>query len=216
MCVKKIYCLSGIGADERAFKKMALETFCNPVYLKWEQPKKEETISEYASRLIPQIIDQHPIIVGISFGGMVGIEIAKQIPVKKVILISSAKTGKDIKKFTRFLGFLGILNGNMAKYALTPNRITFRLFGVKSNSERTTIKPIIEETNHDFFNWAYRQIGTWKNNDYPTNIVLINGTKDKIMPFRKKSTDYPIIGGGHLMIVNRADEIADILKKEID
>lgn len=55
-------------------------------------------------------------------------------------------------------------------------------------------------------------IVNWKNHEKP-NGVIIHGTNDKMLPL-KQEAQYKIDGGGHFMIVNRADEISAILEKE--
>lgn len=88
---KKIYLISGLGADERMFQRLNFYNF-EPVYLQWISPKKNESISDYAARLKSQITEEKPIIIGLSLGGMMAVEISKQIKTEKVVLISSIKT----------------------------------------------------------------------------------------------------------------------------
>src|SRR5437764_11227763 len=90
-----VYLISAMGGDERVFQQLDL-SFCNPVFINWIEPLKTENITQYAGRLKEQIKDPEPIIGGLSFGGMVAVEIAKQLPAKKIILISSSKSKKEI------------------------------------------------------------------------------------------------------------------------
>ncbi len=46
-------------------------------------------MAAYAKRMAAQINEPNPVLMGLSFGGIMCIEIAKQIAVDKVILISS-------------------------------------------------------------------------------------------------------------------------------
>ncbi len=80
--MQNVYFISGLGADKRAFQFLNLR-FCNPVFVEWIKPEHEESISDYAARLKDQIRDDHPVIVGLSFGGMIAVEYAKKFPVKK-------------------------------------------------------------------------------------------------------------------------------------
>ena len=65
-----------------------------------------ETLAQYAQRIVQRITAPRPMLVGLSFGGMVAVEIAKILPVEKVILISSAKTRDELPPSYRFLGKL--------------------------------------------------------------------------------------------------------------
>src|SRR6185312_11284822 len=88
--MKHIYVISGFGADERVFSK--LDFGDNDVhFIQWQVPEKDETLASYAERLAKEIVYPNPILIGLSFGGMMAIEIAKLIPIEKVILISSIR-----------------------------------------------------------------------------------------------------------------------------
>src|SRR5687768_12603951 len=93
--MQKVYFISGLGADERAFSFLDLG-FCEPVFIPWVRPLEGETVPAYAVRLKERIPEDFPIIVGLSFGGMVAVEIGKAFPCKKIVLLSSAKTQKEI------------------------------------------------------------------------------------------------------------------------
>jgi hypothetical protein len=45
--MKKVYFISGLGADKRAFSFLDL-SFCEPVFIDWIQPLKNELLPEYA------------------------------------------------------------------------------------------------------------------------------------------------------------------------
>ena len=102
---KPIYLISGLGADERVFQNLDFGRL-KPTFIKWIEPIKNETNEEYALRLSEQFDTNKPIILGVSFGGMIAIEIAKQIDYQQVILISSAKTKAEIPIIYRILGRL--------------------------------------------------------------------------------------------------------------
>jgi pimeloyl-ACP methyl ester carboxylesterase len=103
--MKKIYLFPGLGADERVFVNLDLSGF-EPVFIQWIQPLKNETIEAYALRLTEQIPDENPSLIGVSFGGMIAVEVAKHIPAEKVILISSAKNGNEIPGYYPLAGKL--------------------------------------------------------------------------------------------------------------
>ncbi|MBI5858459.1 MAG: hypothetical protein HZB42_12515 [Sphingobacteriales bacterium] len=95
--MKNVYFISGLGADKRAFSLLDL-SFCNPVFIEWIKPLKNESLRQYAIRLKEQITDPEPVIVGVSFGGMLATEIAKTGSTRKTIIISSNKTKMEFPK----------------------------------------------------------------------------------------------------------------------
>jgi pimeloyl-ACP methyl ester carboxylesterase len=119
---QQIYCISGLGADERVFSKLKLPEV-QFLYLKWLIPLKAERIEAYAKRMCGQMSlpggDQVPagplILMGVSFGGMMAIEMAKHISVAKVILISSVKSRRELPAGIKLAAALGL-------YRLIPSR----------------------------------------------------------------------------------------------
>lgn len=87
----KIYAISGLGADERAFQ--FLEFPYEVVHVKWITPEGDESMSSYAKRLCAQVDTSEPFaLVGLSFGGMLATEMCKFIKPVHTILLSSAET----------------------------------------------------------------------------------------------------------------------------
>jgi hypothetical protein len=59
------------------------------------------------------------------------------------------------------------------------------------------------------------EVVNWKNDWIPPNLVHIHGTKDHIFPIRYVKADYMIKDAGHLLPMNNAKEVNEILKKII-
>lgn len=210
----KIYLISGLGADERVFQKLDLSEF-EPVFIEWIIPLVNETIEQYATRLRTQITTLRPTLLGLSFGGMMAIEIAKQIETEKIILIASAKTKNEIPFYFRAAGKLGIdkfLPTNILKSA---NFSTNWFFGASSEFEKQLLKQIIIDTDPVFLRWAIEKIALWENQIELKNIFHIHGTNDKVLPYRFVRCDEKIEGGGHLMTLDRAAEITEIIRGQL-
>ena len=93
---KHLYIFSGLGADEKAFQKLNLDAY-QLTHIRWIKPGVNEPIEEYAKRLLEQVITPNPVLMGLSFGGLMAIEVSKHIDTDKIILISSVKTKKEIR-----------------------------------------------------------------------------------------------------------------------
>lgn len=208
--MKELFLFSGLGADKRVYEYLDLSAY-RVNHVDWIDPLPNESIEEYAGRLSGKIGKNNPILVGVSFGGMVAIEIAKHIPVEKIILISSAKSRKDIPAprfdFMRKLQLHRFIPTRLVK---NPNRIVFWFFGVEKKWEKDLLRAIMRDTNIAFFRWAIDRIVNWPNETVLANAIHIHGTNDRLIPFT--TADYKIEGGGHLMIINRAQEIDQIIK----
>jgi pimeloyl-ACP methyl ester carboxylesterase len=210
---KKIYLISGLGADARIFKFLDLGD-CEPVHINWIEPRQNETIKDYALRLRVQIETEKPLILGVSFGGMIATEIAKQIDYEQVILISSAKTKNEIPILYRLLGQINLHRFIPIKLFKQANFVTYWFFGMKTKAEKKLLKSILTDTNSSFLKWAINSILKWDNEYQITRLIQIHGSEDKILPKQNIiKVDYEIDKGGHLMIYNRANEINQILRR---
>lgn len=209
--MKNIYLFSGLGADKRAFQALDFSGF-NPVFIDWIAANKDETIEDYCTRLIDQINSEKPILVGLSFGGMVAIEVAKQIKTEKVILIASAKTKAEIPLYYRLLGKLRLHQLIPTKILMTPTFITYWFFGVKTVGEKQLLKGILNDTDPKFLKWAIDKILHWQNQTIHDDVFHIHGTADKILPIRYVNPNKVIKDGGHLLTLNRTTELNKTLR----
>lgn len=209
-----LYLLSGLGADQRVFQKLDFSGY-SVHFIQWIPPLENETIEHYASRLLDQIPTPKPILIGLSFGGMMAVEIAKQIENEKVILIASAKTKNEIPFYFRWAGTLRlhkILPTRLLKHS---NFISNWFFGASETADKELLKAILHDTDAIFLKWAIDKVARWRNTIIPKNIVHLHGTNDKILPYRFVECDLTVKDGGHFMTLNKADELTSILRKLI-
>ena len=90
--MSRVFLIAGLGADTRVYNNIDLNAH-EVVCIDWIEPAKTETLITYTQKLINQYhISPNSIVIGNSLGGMIAVEIAKIIPLQKVILISSIKT----------------------------------------------------------------------------------------------------------------------------
>lgn len=212
---KDLYVLSGLGADESVFHKIDFAGY-TPTYIEWEIPGTKETIEHYAQRLAEQINTPRPILIGLSFGGMLAVEIAKIKAPAKVILIASAKTKDEIPPYYRALGKTKL-------HRLVPYRLLKRpgtwanwFFGAMSRSEKKLLKQVLYKTNTQFLKWAVDQILNWRNTTKVEPMYHIHGTADKLLPLRFVDCNFAVEDGGHLMVLGKAEAINDLLRKILD
>lgn len=210
--MKNVYLLSGLGADKRVFDFLDLSHY-HIHFLDWIEPEDNESFEAYARRLSRDLEGKCPILLGISFGGMMAIEIGKLMRTEKIIIISSARTRKSIP--SNFIARTLKLHKRLpARLFLKPNEILYWLFGARKKREKVLLRSILQDMNETFFRWAIDRIMNWDNEVILDNIVHIHGSNDRIIPFT--SADFKIEGGGHLMVVSRASEINTLLSEIID
>jgi len=210
---KAIYIFSGLGADERAFQFINFFEH-KPVFINWIAPLRNESIESYAARISSKITAPNPVLIGLSFGGIMAVEVAKIIKPEKIILISSVQSKDEIPFIYKLAGALRLHKMMPATIMRKVNFITCWLFGIKSNAEKKILAAILKDTDPIFLSWAIDKILSWKNGSRTENIFKIHGTKDRLFP-SYKNADGIVSGGGHLMVLNKAEEISLILSKVV-
>lgn len=100
-----IYLISGLGADWRMFRFLKLPEHLQRRHVEWMAPQCiNEPLPDYVQRLRQKISEPHPILIGLSYGGLAAIELAKILQPSKTIIISSLATSLDLPGYYRALG----------------------------------------------------------------------------------------------------------------
>jgi pimeloyl-ACP methyl ester carboxylesterase len=208
---REIYFISGLGADERVFQNLELVGF-QPIHIQWESPHRGETLEHYASRLLEQVTSKHPILVGLSFGGLVAVEMAKQSQPAQVVLLSSASTAEEIPIYFRLLRWLPVhLVLPFKRLLWAMYWFLFWLFGLGAQAERNLLRQILLDTDARFMTWAMHRVVTWRNRQVPEGLVKVHGGRDRIFPVHNLDPDILLEDGGHFMVMNRAERLSAIL-----
>ncbi len=211
---KELYIFSGLGADKRVFQRLDFSDF-STTYIKWIAPQEKDTIEQYATRILDQITTTKPTLIGLSFGGLMAVEVAKQIDTEKVILIASAKTKNEIPFYYRFAGQLGLHKLLPVGLLKNSSFITNWFFGASSNDDKQLLKQILIDTDPGFLKWAIDKVARWTNKTQTKNIFHIHGTSDRILPLSFVKCNSTVNNGGHLMTLNKADELSTILRQQL-
>lgn len=207
----KAYFISGLGADSRVFRNIHLPSHYQAIYLDWIPPQKNESLPSYASRLSEKINEgEEFILIGLSFGGMLAVEIAKKLNPVQTILISSIPSSQHLPGYFRFASALR-LHKIVPVSLLRSAALAKRLFTTETNEDKKMLRQMIRNCDARFIRWAMHAILNWKSEEVPANIVHVHGTKDEILPKRYTKPTHTIAGAGHMLVLNRANEVNKIL-----
>ncbi|HYM93193.1 MAG TPA: hypothetical protein VET23_03585, partial [Chitinophagaceae bacterium] len=131
-------------------------------------------MESYALRLRKKIPETNPIVIGISFGGMLVTEMAKSDKNIKAIIISSNKTKKEFPKFLRLGRYFPLykwLPSNLFRKMI----LVFKsILGAKGNDPKRLLKQVLIHTNIKFVKWAIGSILDWQNKNVPENLIHIH------------------------------------------
>jgi esterase/lipase len=213
-----IYCISGLGADERLFRNLKLEN-AEIKYIHWIKPDHQDNVSTYAEKLIPQIDLTHPFaLLGVSLGGILAVELSLKINPEKVFVISSLKSSKEFPIYIRFFRWTNIGYLITAKLLKSTKPIIQLLFGQMNASDKNLIYKMIDDADNDFTPWAAKAIIKWQSKDAEIpfeKIVQIVGDKDLILKTIDIKNCHVIKDGTHLMILNKTHLINTIVDQNL-
>jgi pimeloyl-ACP methyl ester carboxylesterase len=211
----KVYFISGLAADKRVFKHIQLPHGFEAVYLDWISPEKDETLEAYALRLAAKINREEPFaLVGLSFGGMLATEIAKQYHPAATILISSVPVSAQLPGYYRIAGKLG-LHKILPVSLIKSSAATKRLFSREPVEDKKLLWQIIHDSDTGLIRWSMEAILNWQNETIPQPVWHIHGTNDEILPVRYTHPTHTIPKEGHMLIMTRPDVVNEILAKAL-
>lgn len=215
MANEKVYFISGLGINRNAFVRLDLKGI-EPVYLDWLEPEVQESLHQYAGRMARAIPEKEvPVLVGLSFGGIMAIEISKLRPVKQIVLISSAKHSNEKGRLLHMLRWLPLYRLISPDLYLKTVRLWGPVFGIHTQQSRKGFLSMLSQSSAHYLQWATRQVVGWNNTTVPENLIHIHGDKDPIFPISRIRAAQVISGGDHGMIFTRAKEISAILENAL-
>ncbi len=208
----KAYFISGLGADKKVFQNIKLPAAYEPVYLEWIAHRKNETLNDYAVRFAEPINEQQFILIGLSFGGMIASEIARIKNPVKTIIISSLASADELPWYFKQAGKIGLhkaLPVTFIKAATLLNRV----MGAGTPQDKAVVYHFVKNAKPSFIRWSLNAIINWDQHERLPGIIHLHGDKDHLLPRRFSRPDFIIKNGGHLMVLNKADEVNSVLRK---
>ena len=176
-----IYLISGLGADWRMFQFLKLPGHLQKHYVEWIAPKDiDEPLPDYVERLKQQITSPNPILIGLSFGGVVAIELAKVLQPHKIIIISSLATRFALPWYYRILGKTQLHRWVPLKVLQRGLSVAPWFFGAHTRPERKLLREVILDIDEQFLRWSLGQLLDWPQEDTLPGLVQIHGTADRL------------------------------------
>ena len=210
--MNRLFFISGLGANERAFSNIN-NLDVESTVVKWMKNEPEETLEEYAHKVIDKYsITRDDGVAGLSFGGLLAQEIAYILKMDKVILISSFRDKGDLKPILKF-GLKHRLDKWIPPFNIPIlNSVIINYLNSETASSKPLLDEMLNQTDYDLMKWSLTQIFLSSRERYE-GIELINilGTNDRIIGQWSNRTTHVIKDGSHFMVYEKADEIIDII-----
>ena len=199
-----VYFMPGLAASSSIFERITLpiDVF-EIILLEWEIPEAHESLSEYAERISKKVSHINPVLIGVSFGGILVQEMAKFLDVKKLIIISSVKTNLEfptafkVAKTTKAYKLLptNLISNieNLAKFS----------FGDKVKQRLELYKKFLSVRDKKYLDWAIEKIILWDRTETDKNVTHIHGDADEVFPIKNIEKCIVVKGGTHIMILSK-------------
>lgn len=211
-----VYLMPGLAASKSIFENIELpENEFEIHLLEWFLPKDNESLSDYALRMTKEIQHENPVLIGVSFGGILVQEMAKHIDAQKVIIISSVKSNQEFPKRMK------IAKATKA-YKLVPTTLLSNVevlakfsFGETITKRLHLYEKYLQMRDKKYLDWAIESVILWSRTEPDKNVIHIHGDNDEVFPSQYISNCITVKGGTHIMIINKYKWLNENLPKII-
>jgi len=210
---KQLYLIPGTAANSKIFEQIKLPSKQFEFhFLEWMMPEsKNETIEHYAARMCKNIKHKNPVLLGVSFGGIIAQEISKIINCEKIILISSVKNKRELPIKFRFIRATKFHHLFLVKSNNTLNRFISLIFKKNTQKRRDLYEEYLTFRDPLYINWAIKQTLEWKQKAALPNTIHLHGDKDIVFPIKYIKDCIRIDKGSHIMILTKSKKINTVL-----
>ena len=199
-----VYLMPGLAASTAIFERIVLPENVFEIHLlEWEIPFDKETLADYAKRIAKKIKQPNPVLIGVSFGGILVQEMAKFIKVRKVIIISSVKSNLEFPRRLK-------IAKTTKAYKLIPMTLILNIetlakfsFGEKVNQRLKLYERFLSVRDIGYLNWAVEQVILWDRTVADNSVLHIHGDMDDVFPIKNIDNCTVVKGGTHIMILNK-------------
>lgn len=198
-----VYLMPGLAASSSIFEHIKLpEDSFELFYLEWFLPKEKETIEAYALRMTKNVKHKNPVLVGVSFGGILVQEMALHIETKKVIIISSVKSNNEMPlrmKIAKSTAAYKIIPTQLfsniealSKYAFGENVVTRRL---------KLYEKYLKMKDKKYLDWSIENVILWRRTKVDDKVVHIHGDADAVFPIKHIKNAIVLKGATHILVI---------------
>ena len=211
-----VFCLPGLGTDHRIFSRLNLNSPTENLH--WLEPKPREPLTEYARRMALPLMDiNSPIIIGVSFGGILALEISRFKKLGGIIIISGIKSDKEKPFSFRLMKRIPFYRLTKGSWRIRTIPLWSPTFGIRKKEEQELLKDIFSTFSDNYRMWAIHQITHWKERAKPQcPLFCLHGAKDKVFPAHKIQQATILKKGTHFMVYQMADEISPLINVKMD
>ena len=196
--------MPGLAANTTIFERIQLpDTLFEMVFLEWQIPLNGESLSEYAQRIAQKILHPNPVLVGVSFGGILVQEMANFIEVRKVIIISSVKSNMEFPKRMKVARTFKAYKLFPTTWLTNVEKLIKIIFGTTADRHIKLYQKFLSVRDKRYLDWALKQVLLWNRTEVDPKVVHIHGDADAVFPIQYIKNCIVVKGGTHIMILSK-------------
>lgn len=204
-----IYCFPGQGSDKHLFDSISVDSNYILEFIEYGSPEKGMSMESFAKSLSAKIdTTRNFILLGVSLGGMICIELSELLHPEKTIIISSAKNRKELPlryTFQRKIPLYKIFGG---RTLLAGAKFLQPIVEPDRNKNKDTFKRMISSKDPTYMKRTVSLIINWGRISNSKRIYQIHGNNDHTIPLRNiTNPDFIINKGSHMIALSRPAEI---------
>ena len=199
-----VYLMPGMAASPAIFEGIRLPSETFELHtLEWFLPDRGMSLQAYAQKMCERIGHREPVLLGVSFGGLLVQEMAKIVKARNIIIVSSVKSRSELPKRMIFAKYTkvhkllptGLVNNVelLAKYA----------FGESVTKRLHLYEKFLSIRDRYYLDWAIDKMVNWEQTIPPGKLIHIQGEKDTVFPLANIRQCIVVKNGTHTMIIHR-------------
>ena len=199
-----IYLMPGMAASPRIFEFIDLPCEFEVVKLSWMPPFQHESLSEFAQRMCERVTHKNPILLGVSFGGILVQEMAKLIQCRQVIIVSSVKTKMELPRSMKLAKKTGAHKLLPTQWIKSLESLALYVFGPSIRPKVEAYQKYLSERDPSYLDWSIDTIVNWEQTQFDSTIIHVHGDKDHVFPIENLDTSgrfFRLKDASHAMIL---------------
>ena len=154
-----VYFMPGMAASPKIFEYIKLpEDQFEMHLLEWITPLENESLNTYALRMVEFIKHDHVVLLGVSFGGVLVQEMSKYLKLRKLIIVSSVKSMRELPAKM-------ILAKATGAYKIVPTQLASKIdvfekyaFGALIVKRIELYKKYLSVNDSKYLSWAIKEM----------------------------------------------------------
>ena len=199
-----VYMMPGMAANNEIFERIKFSSPFEVHLLSWFMPNQDESLVSYAERMCEKVTHPNPVLIGVSFGGILVQEMSKIISCRKVIIISSVRTWREFPIHMRITRKTSVYKFYPFQWIDNLEDFVGFVFGPTARKRMNLNKKYLSVRSPEYLNWSLEVLFNWSQDAPLPNVTHIHGTYDMVFPALHLKDFIPVPKGTHVMIMTRA------------